>query len=342
MPKRTGTTTKEYLASIPLPTHGGRYTVISHKFIIDATLSELASKGLQVETELYRCSLDGNIATAVYHIKHEQDPELGMIFTWSNSYDKSMRFKCAIGAFVHTSKNLIIKKEMGSWGRKHTGVADMEALQTIQDQIANANVNFNRIIEDKEKMKLVTVSTQEAAEAVGRLYLEKELLTSEQMGIVKSQFKAPKFDYVSSADSLWVFYNHISYALQRAHPKTWMDQQRLVNWFLCDKFGLNLIQAQPSLNVPITNEVIGEVNIDALEVKTQSVEEVVVSPYRQITLDEAIAEAEQEISEPKGSDFDLDALSLDKVSEVQDFTADVDDFNLLGASSNNIIEDFDL
>jgi hypothetical protein len=33
---------------------------------------------------------------------------------------------------------------------------------------------------------------------------------------------------------------------------------------------------------------------------------------------------------------------VEEVAEVQDFTAEVDDFNLLGASNNNMMEDFDL
>ena len=242
MPRRTGTTTKEYLSTISLPTHGGRYTVIPHAFIIDNALAELKANGLTVNTELYRCSIDGNVATGIYHINNENDKELGMIFAWSNSYDKTMRFKCAVGAYVYTSKNLILKKDIGSWGRKHTGTADSEALDTIKNQILNATDNFNRIIKDKDKMKTITVSTQKGAEIMGRLFLEKELVTSEQMGIVKSQLKEPMFDYISPVDSLWVFYNHISYALQKAHPKTWMDQQRLINWFLCEEFGINALE----------------------------------------------------------------------------------------------------
>ena len=249
MPRRTGTTTKEYLSTISLPTHGGRYTVIPHAFIIDNALAELKANGLTVNTELYRCSIDGNVATGIYHINNENDKELGMIFAWSNSYDKTMRFKCAVGAYVYTSKNLILKKDIGSWGRKHTGTADSEALDTIKNQILNATDNFNRIIKDKDKMKTITVSTQKGAEIMGRLFLEKELVTSEQMGIVKSQLKEPMFDYISPVDSLWVFYNHISYALQKAHPKTWMDQQRLINWFLCEEFGINALANKSALRV---------------------------------------------------------------------------------------------
>lgn len=247
MPRRTGTATRALLESVPLPQHGGRYTVISHKFIIDTAMTELANAGFVVEHELYRCSIDGNVATGIYHIKHDQDEELGMVFTWANSYDKTMRFKCAVGAYVKCSGNLILKREMGTWDRKHTGSADTEAHENIKFQISNAATSFARIIQDKVKMKTVTVDNQTKGSSLGRLYFEKELLSSEQLNTIKTQFKVPKYDYNSDVDSLWNFYNHISYSLQKAHPKTWMDQQRLINWFLCDQFNLDAIQVEAAV-----------------------------------------------------------------------------------------------
>jgi hypothetical protein len=308
MPRRTGTTTKEYLSTISLPTHGGRYTVIPHAFIIDNALAELKANGLTVNTELYRCSIDGNVATGIYHINNENDKELGMIFAWSNSYDKTMRFKCAVGAYVYTSKNLILKKDIGSWGRKHTGTADSEALDTIKNQILNATDNFNRIIKDKDKMKTITVSTQKGAEIMGRLFLEKELVTSEQMGIVKSQLKEPMFDYISPVDSLWVFYNHISYALQKAHPKTWMDQQRLINWFLCEEFGINALETNseetPIIHVmPLPPEFQEKSWVERIEEASASIQTATIDfekPKKSDTFDITVSNVN-----PNLQDFDL-------------------------------------
>lgn len=327
MPRRTGTATRALLESISLPQHGGRYTVISHKFIIDTAIAELANAGLVVEQELYRCSIDGNIATGVYHIKHDQDQELGMVFTWANSYDKTMRFKCAVGAYVKCSGNLILKRDMGAWDRKHTGNADTEAHETIKFQISNAATSFARILQDKAKMKNITVDNQTKGSILGRLYFEKELLSSEQLNTIKTQFKTPKFDYNSEGDSLWTFYNHISYSLQRAHPKTWMDQQRLINWFLCDMFTLDAIQVEAGV-APVVEVVPVDMNVDELmsalgkveieegasevESKVESIDALpieqednylddleertkkVMEPYHQVTLEEMIEDVEKE------------------------------------------------
>jgi hypothetical protein len=40
-----------------------------------------------------------------------------------------------------------------------------------------------------------------------------------------------------STDSLWAFYNYVTNALQLSHPKTWMEDQRILHYFIgtiCD------------------------------------------------------------------------------------------------------------
>ena len=316
MPRRTGTPTREFLEAISLPQHGGRYTVISHKFIIETALQELANAGLVVEKELYRSSIDGNVATGIYHIKHDQDDELGMVFTWANSYDKTMRFKCATGAYVKCSGNLILKKELGAWNRKHTGNADNEAHETIKFQISNAAINFARILQDKAKMKKITLNMETRASMLGKLYLDKELLSSEQMNTVKSLIKTPKHDYNAEADTLWTYYNILSYSLQKAHPKTWMDQQRLINWYLCEWCELDKVETEAvgpvieALPVEMDAYKVIEAITTVEEEKEQEKESIlpivqedddledrakkIMEPYHQITLEEMIEEVEKE------------------------------------------------
>ena len=178
----------------------------------------------------------------------------------------------------------------------------------IKNQILNATDNFNRIIKDKDKMKTITVSTQKGAEIMGRLFLEKELVTSEQMGIVKSQLKEPMFDYISPVDSLWLFYNHISYALQKAHPKTWMDQQRLINWFLCEEFGINALETNseetPIIHVmPLPPEFQEKSWVERIEEASASIQTATIDfekPKKSDTFDITVSNVN-----PNLQDFDL-------------------------------------
>jgi hypothetical protein len=280
MGKRAGITTKEYLINTPLPEHAGTYTVISHEFIINKTKEVLASKGFQIEHELYRCNEGGDIAQGVYHLKFngEQDPEMSMMFAWANSYDKTMRFKCAVGGYLNASKSVIISGKLGSWGRKHTGAADIETSDMIQSQIENAETYYKQLVEDKASMKSITITKTKRAELLGRIYLEHELLTTEQVSLVKAEIKKPSFDYNCSTDSLWSFYTAMVYALQKAHPRTWMDQQRMIHWFLAEDFGI----------IP---------GYIAEAIKTEGVTVSEVVSDNQITIEQVIAEEESKDEE---------------------------------------------
>lgn len=247
---KTTNTTREYIEAAPLPSHGQTYTTISHKFVIDETLAALAANGFQIDKELYRCNQNADIAQGIYHLKYNGDPEMGMMFTWANSYDKSMRFRCAAGSFVYVSENRLVSgRTKDAWSRKHTGTADQQAREMIERYINNAGAYYNELVETKTQMKLVTVPLQTRAEILGRLFFEKSILSGEQMLIIREQFRAKKFDYNAPEDSLWVMYNHIAYSLQKSHPRKWMDQQTSIHWFLCDFFGISGKVAIPGIAI---------------------------------------------------------------------------------------------
>ena len=238
MAVRTQDCTKEYLTSVALPTHAESYTVISHEFIINHTMEQLAIHGFSVEKETYRANSDGSIAQGVYYINYTKDPEVGLMFAWSNSYNKLMRFKCAIGGYVFICMNGVVAGDMGSWGRKHLGSADTETVKAIIEQISNADIHFDRIVADKDVMKKITITERKQAELLGILYAEYEILSSEQMSIVKQQMDKPSYDYNCEINSLWAFYNHVTHALKKAHPRDWMDDQRKLHWFIAIEFDL--------------------------------------------------------------------------------------------------------
>lgn len=254
MPKRTSLTTHDYLINAALPSATETYTVISHEAIINETRRILEEKGFPIEREYYRCNEGAQVAQGVYHLKFGDDPDMGMLFAWNNSYDKSMKFKCSIGGFVHGSLASIVGANMGTWGRKHTGTADNEAFEMIQFQLDNAEAYFNQLILDKEDMKLIHVGEQQRAELMGRLYFEHEVLTGEQLNIARTEFNKPSFAYSGVFDSLWAMYNGVIFALQKAHPRTWMDQQKLVHWFLCEQFSINNKIPDAAVGNSITDE----------------------------------------------------------------------------------------
>ena len=259
MPKKIQNTTKAALISVPLPNHAATYTVISHQFIIDYAYTALATAGFNIVDEEYRCTADGQIAQGIYRLNYNSDPELTMMFAWTNSYNKQVKFKCVVGAYSLKTGSTMISGEVGSWVRKHTGTADTEVKGTIDDYVTNAYMYYNQLVSDKAAMEVVTLNKRKQSQLLGVLFAEYEILTTEQASLVRDQMKKPIHVFANS-DSLWAFYNFITHALQSSHPKTWMEDQRILHYFIgtiCDFSAppQNLSAPVPDLSAPVEEEV---------------------------------------------------------------------------------------
>ena len=251
MPKTIQNTTKAHIISVPLPQHGDTYTVISHQFVIDYAYQALANAGFGIVDEEYRCTADGQIAQGVYRLNFNNDPELSMMFAWTNSYNKQVKFKCVVGAYMNNTGSVMISGDMGSWVRKHMGTADVETQATIDDYIANAHMYYNQLVADKASMEGITLSRRKQSQLLGVLFAEYEILTTEQASIVRDQMKKPSYAF-NSSESLWAFYNYVTIALQHSHPRTWMEDQRILHHFISSINNFQQVSAPVSaINAPV-------------------------------------------------------------------------------------------
>jgi len=257
MPKKIQQVTKAHLVSVPLPNHGASYTVISHQFVIDYAYQALANAGFGIVDEQYRCTADGQIATGIYRLQFNNDPELSMMFAWTNSYNKQVKFQCVIGAHINTTGAVMISGNIGSWVRKHTGTADTETKEIIDNYISNAYMYYNQLVADKAAMEQVTLNIRRQSQLLGVLFAEYEILTTEQASIVRSQMSRPSVSF-NNQESLWAFYNYVTIALQSSHPKTWLEDQRILHYFIstiCD-FSKPISQPVPAVSEPVEEEVV--------------------------------------------------------------------------------------
>jgi len=295
MPKKIQHTTKANLLAVDLPQHGASYTVISHEFIIDYAQQALANAGFIVLEEEYRCTADGQIAQGVYKLNYNNDPELAMMFAWTNSYNKQVKFKCVIGAYVNKTGSVMISGDIGSWVRKHTGTADTETQDTIDSYISNAHMYYNQLCSDKAAMETISLNKRKQSQLLGVLFAEYEILTTEQASMVRDQMKKP-YHVFTNTDSLWAFYNYITIALQSSHPKTWMEDQRILHYFISSIN--NFAQAPAVVVVPEVEEAVVPVvysdpnQTNLLDQIAEVEAEEVID--RNITIDEVIDEEVQE------------------------------------------------
>jgi len=231
MPKRISECSKAHLINVPLPQHGTTYTVISHQFVIDYVRQALALAGFGMLHEEYRCTADGQIAQGIHKLNFNNDPELSMMFAWTNSYNKQVKFKCIVGAYIETTSTVMVSGDMGVWIRKHMGTADTETKDTIDEQIKNAHQYYNQLLSDRNEMIDKSLDLRKKAQLLGILFAEYGILTTEQANIVKNYIERPMKNFANS-DSLWAFYNYVTIALQQSHPKTWMEDQRVLHYFI--------------------------------------------------------------------------------------------------------------
>ena len=311
MPKKIAECTKAHLISVPLPNHGATYTVISHQSVMDYVYTELATAGFSVVHEEYRCTADGQIAHGIYKLNFNNDPELSMMFAWTNSYNKQVRFKCGVGGYINLTGTTMVCGDMGSWARKHTGTADEETIKTIQEQIANAHMYYNQLCSDKESMKGITLNKRKQAQLLGILFAEYQILTTEQASIVRQQMDRPSHVYVDS-NSLWAFYNFVTIALQHSHPKTWMEDQRVLHYFIStvNNFQQCTVPAQIVTPAPV----VVEAEVDPIDPNQVDLEDLIA----QVEAEAAMSDAVVTYTDPAGNTFEAPVVNENDPEDEQD------------------------
>lgn len=228
-------TTRQYLKTAPLPVHGKTYTVVSHKEVIDHTENLLKTHGFSIDKQIFRSNLNAKVAQGIYYITsdvHTKDEEIGMMFAWTNSYDKSTRFQCGVGAHVFVCNNGIIHGDIENFSRKHTGTANSDVSGAIATHISRAANTFKQLVKDKEELKEITLTSTQQAELTGRLFIEEKLIDSQQMSTIKVEIEEASFDYGVDSDTAWMFYNHVTHAFKQTHPRNWMSNQSKFHKFM--------------------------------------------------------------------------------------------------------------
>jgi len=287
MPSKVPFYTEQDLRNANLPNYGSSYAVVSHGDVIDNAKTQLAKAGFAIKKEEYRRTLDGNVAQGVYHLDYAGDADMGMMFAWSNSYNKTMRFKCAIGAYVFICGNGVVRGDMGSYSRKHSGTALQDVIAEIDNQIANAKEHYDVLLADKALLKNVILTPRDKGRILGELFANDEILTLTQVGIVKRELDKPTHNYNTDANSAWSMYNHITLALKESHPSTFMKDHQRVHGYFVDAYG-NLVTAQIGGGVDPIDEDNG------------------VDPIDEDNEDDV---REDLIVSPAGSDYDVDMNS---------------------------------
>jgi len=254
---------EEYLKAIPLPQHEKSYTVISHKFIIETIDQELEKKGLVVTKKQYTSTDDGDIARGILHIEYGNDPDMTMILTWINSYNKKVKFSCSVGGFIVDNQTAFIGKEGTGWVRKHTGTADQEAYNVMKHLVEGSEELFDKVLLEKETMKKMPLSIEDYGCVLGALYFEHEAITVTQSSAIIQEKRKPTNLY-NDQDTLWWLYKVIMFGIREMAPGKWQTSQQVLH---------HLIMNQYAIAVDKNEEVILDTDIQKENISIEEVTE---------------------------------------------------------------------
>jgi hypothetical protein len=223
--RKIPTVTEQELASVTIPNHGKRYAAITYSNIISEVKRQAAAHNIEIIDTVYRTTEGGKIATGQYFLNYGNDPDIKLMFAWTNSYNKMRRFSCGLGTYVSVCLNGMLTADYSKFSRKHIGSATkgntayQEMVEQIEEQFKLASTVFANMVSDKNRMIERKLENSEINELLGKLFME-DVVGTVQMNIIKQQLKAPSFTYSGDGNSLWHFYNHVTHSLKEEHPMT--------------------------------------------------------------------------------------------------------------------------
>lgn len=235
------------LMAAKLPKKTRSYAPVPHKVVMESTLEALDKANIKVLGQSYKAARNGSQGNGTY-LLDGGDTQMNLRLVWQNSYDKSLPLAAAIGSNVIVCGNGLVMGDMGDFKRKHTGTVLIEFKESIGQYIQQAGEIFEKMVRDRERMKEITLTKRTSAELIGRMFLEQDIITATQLGIIKREIDAPSFDYgtmkkrdesgiLVGPDLLWDTYNAITVSLKEAHPQHNIKQHiNLHNFITKDAF----------------------------------------------------------------------------------------------------------
>jgi hypothetical protein len=112
---------------------------------------------------------------------------------------------------------------------------------------------YDQLVADKNEMSNITMNKRKQSQMLGILFAEYQILTTEQASMVRDQMKKP-LHVLTSTDTLWAFYNYVTLALQTSHPRTWMEDQRILHHFISEVNNFSAVNTVAPVVIEPTQE----------------------------------------------------------------------------------------
>lgn len=242
MNKITGRVTREQLLPCQITYQGSNYSPITHRQIIETTGEYLYKNNFKIKGESYLSASNGQRAIGRIALDYP-DQECGYEISWKNSLDGSMSFGLASGTHTFICSNGSVYGDISAYRRKHSGNANQQILGEIENAINLMESTMQKHIERRNRMKELEISKKTVAELCGRMFIEEQIISATQLGIIKKEIENPSFNYCCEG-SIWEFYQHCTHATKETTPMVWHRVHKDLGDFFVNEFGLLVTNSQ--------------------------------------------------------------------------------------------------
>lgn len=233
-------TTSEYLKNVEVPIQTSSYKPVSHSIVIDTIEETLYKTNINILNKSFLAARKGNQATFHYTLDLHNDKEQAVQIIAQNSYDKSLSFKLASGTEIFCCKNGAISSNTGdAFKKKHVGEIQTLSSNKIKEFVYNSQLYFDNYISKRELLKNYELKKNVIPELVGKLFLEEDIINTEQLNILKKEINNSSYNYNCDVNSAWQFYNNVTAALRTSHPSLWVKNHIQFDEFINYQLNLN-------------------------------------------------------------------------------------------------------
>lgn len=225
----------------PIPAATETYSPIAHSEFLSELRTKLSDNSYAVKGQRLFVNGSGTKLVGFYDVddlRQETPDDFGfrMSIGFKNSYDKSMSAALVVGATVIICSNGMVSGDLITFRRKHTGNVLELLREKMQQAVLSMNSSFARLVADAEIMKSYELTPRQKAEILGVMYFEKEIVTPNQLSVVKKELiTSENF----RGNTVWDLYNNVTVALKKSHPLRYVEDHIRLHDFMSDIAGIS-------------------------------------------------------------------------------------------------------
>lgn len=232
--------TEQFLKNVEVPLETSTYKPVEHRIVIDTIEETLYKANIDILKKNFLSTNKGNQVTFHYTLDLSDDKEQAIQIIAQNSYDKSLSFRLVSGSkIIICSNGMVLSNTGDAFKKKHVGEIQTLTPAKIYEYIYNSQQYFDNYISKRDLLKNYELKENAVPELVGKLFLEEDVLNTEQLNILKKEVNNCSYNYNCDKNSAWQFYNNVTAALRSSHPSLWVKNHVKLDEFINKELILN-------------------------------------------------------------------------------------------------------